>query len=94
MAQKISNDARGLVIGDNAVDKVGFHGAAAVQRSNAAGVALTDSTGGATSDATLAAIGDTSSDASDDINDNFAKIAKLLNELRATLVEKGLHKGS
>src|SRR5690606_16717551 len=95
MASGIRKTSKGLMVGYTPASKVGFHGTAVVQRSGAAQTALTDSTGGTASDATLAAIGDTSStDQSGDINDNFAKIAKLVNELRAAVVEKGLIKGS
>lgn len=85
----------GVQIGDSS-EKLGLLGATPiVQRTGAAGIALTDSTGGTAADATLAAIGATNSgDVSGDINNNFAKIAELVNELRATLVAFGLHSGA
>lgn len=85
----------GVKIG-NTGEKLGFLGATPiVQRASANGAALTDSTGGTAADATLAAIGATNSgDVSGDINNNFAKIAELVNELRTTVVNFGLHKGS
>lgn len=95
MASGIRKTSKGLMVGYTPASLVGFHGTAAAQRSGAAQAALTDSTGGTASDATLAAVGDTSQgDESGDINNNFAKVAKLLNELRAAMVEKGLIKGS
>lgn len=95
MPNGIRKTSAGLLIGYTPAAKVGFHGTAAVQRSGSAQTALTDDTGGAASDATLGAVGDTSSsDESETINDNFAKVAVLLNELREAMVEKGLIKGS
>lgn len=86
----------GVQIGSATTEKVGFHGVTPiVQRSGANGTALTDSTGGSVADATLAAVGATNGgDVSAAINANFAKTAELVNELRATLVAYGLHKGS
>ena len=139
--------ASGITYGNDAADKVAFHGAAPVaQRSGAAQTALTDSTGGSTANATLAAVtapsaltdsstgaasttlaalsalstSDTYTDAAVNakltviknaiaslaarqaenraaiaaLTDAAAKEAKLLNELRAALVEKGLITGS
>ena len=82
----------GVAIGDTG-EKLGFLGATPiVRRASANGAALTDSTGGSVSDSTLAAISGSGADAG--INANFAKIAELVNELRTTLVNFGLHKGS
>lgn len=95
MPRGIRKTSKGLMVGYTAADKVGFHGSAAVQRSGAAQAALTDSTGGSTADTTLAAVGNTSAgDESAAINGNFAKLARLVNELREAAVEKGMIKGS
>ncbi len=96
MGVQIDDTAAGLSIGKAATDKIGFFGTTpAVQPSSANQTALTDSTGGGVTDATLAAIGATNSgDVSGDINDNFAKVAELVNALRSALVTNGLIKGS
>lgn len=85
----------GVQLGDTS-EKIGFLGATpVVQVASANQTALTDSTGGAVADATLAAVGATNGgDVSGDINNNFAKIAELVNALRSALVDLGLIKGS
>ena len=84
-----------VAVGNATSDEVGFYGVTKVaQLSHADQTTLTDSTGGSVSNATLAAITDTSSDQSAPINANFAKIAQLVNRLRADLVSLGLIKGS
>ena len=94
MAYKLPG-ASGVSLGKRASDRAGMHGSYATQRSGASQTILTDSTGGSTSDATLGAVGATNTgDRSATINANFAKIAVLLNELRAAAVEKGIIKGS
>ena len=95
--EHIKENANGLhICGDNnGTEKMGFYAATPViQPASADQTVLTDSTGGGVTDATLAAITDTTSDVSSDINDNFAKIAELVNSLRADLVSLGLIKGS
>lgn len=83
----------GSKIGTTVSQKLGLHGATpTVQRASADQAALTDSTGGGVTDSTLAAVAGSGADTN--INDNFAKIAELVNELRSALVEKGVIKGS
>lgn len=96
MNVQINNTDSGLAIGSATTQKIGLYGVTPVaQRSGADQTALTDSTGGTASDAELAAIGATNSgDVSGDINNNFAKVAELVNELRAALVALGAIKGS
>ena len=85
----------GQVVGATG-EKLAFLGATpVVQRVGAAQTAITDSTGGSTANATMAAVGATNgSDVSATINANFAKMAVLVNELRANQVALGLIKGS
>lgn len=93
--KQIKDDAQGLHI-DEDNKGTGFFGVAPVtQPASADQAALTDSTGGGVADATLAALGDTSTiDGSAAINDNFAKVAELVNALRLAVVDLGLAKGS
>ena len=78
--------------------KGGVHfndGTPIAMQSGANQIALTDSTGGSAGNETLAAVGATNgSDVSGAINDNFAKTAVLLNEIRQCLVDVGLIKGA
>lgn len=96
MLSGIRRTRAGINIGIVGGEKIGFYGTTPiVQRTSAAQTAITDSTGGGHSNATLAQVGATNSgDVSATINDNFAKITILLNELRAAQVAIGLIKGS
>ena len=71
--------------------KVGFFDKATAPVAQQTGVsALTDSSSG-TAGTTIGAVGVTNTgDVSDAINDNFASVAKELNDLRAALVAYGL----
>jgi hypothetical protein len=83
MAENQLSDGRsdGVVLGQSETDLVAFHGAAPVdQRSGAAQAAV------ATTAATTSAYGYAQAQAD--------AIVTLLNEIRATLVEKGLMKGA
>lgn len=81
----------GVKLGSAAADKLGFWGAAPIARPASANqAALVDSTGG-TADGTLADVGAAFSQAT--LNDNFADVARLVNQLRADLVASGLIKG-
>jgi len=62
------------------------------QRSGADQTALTDSTGGSTAAYTIADVGASFSQST--LNNNFARVVKLVNELRAALVDSGIIKGS
>lgn len=64
----------------------------AAQRSGAAQTALTDSTGGSTAAFTIADVGASFSQST--LNNNFARTARLVNELRQALVDAGIIKGS
>ncbi len=84
----------GTKIGTAVGQKLGLWGATPVaQQSHADQGALTAGIGTA-SNTTLTAITDTSSDQSAPINNNFEKIAELLNRLRLDLVTIGAIKGS
>ena len=78
----------GVTIGEVAGDKAGFHGAAVIQRSGAAGAAVpaTPLTGAAGANPTQAEY----ATAVAQIN----ALTVLVNELRATLVAKGIHTGA
>lgn len=81
----------GVLIGQTS-EKVAFLGATpVVQPADADQAAITDSSGG-TADGTVAAVSGSGADA--DINNNFAEVVTLLNQLRADLVTLGLIKGS
>lgn len=80
--------ADGLTVGEDAADKVGFHGVAVVQRAGAAQAAIT-----ATPIEDAASTAPTATE----YNAAVARInaqTTLLNELRAALVEKGIIKGA
>lgn len=96
MAIQVKMTQLGTQIGRLATDKVGFYGTAPiVQPTSQSQTSLMDSTGGSTANYTLAAVGATNgSDVSSAINANFAKTAKLLNELRWALVSLGIIKGT
>jgi hypothetical protein len=82
----------GVEFGSAASDKLGFHGTTpTAQRSGAAQAALTDSTTG-TAGTTVSSVGASFSQST--LNNNFASMLNLLNELRAAMVAKGLIKGS
>lgn len=73
-------------------EKLGFLGATpVVQPASADQAAITDSSSG-TADGTVAAISGSGADA--DINNNFAEVVTLLNQIRGDLVTLGLIKGS
>jgi len=83
----------GTKIGTATTQKLGFWNATPiVQPASANQAALTDSTTGSTADTTLVDVGAVFSHGN--INDNFAKVAKLVNQLRSDLVSAGLIKGS
>lgn len=63
------------------------------QRAGVSQTALTDNTGG-TADATLVDVTTATIADPAKINANFADVARLLNELRATLIALGTIKGS
>lgn len=72
---------------------LGFFGATPVgQPASANQTAITDSTGGSTANTTIVDVGVVFSQAN--INANFAKVTKLLNQIRADQVTLGLIKGS
>jgi hypothetical protein len=85
----------GTMIAAAASQKLGFWGATPViQPASANQGALTDSTTGSTSAATIvnvdtAGVADVSK-----VNDNFARVVLLLNQLRSDMVSAGLIKGS
>lgn len=85
----------GSKLGTNALEKIGFWGTTPVVQPTAGNqAALTDSTGG-TYDGTVQAIGDTTAvDQSTTLNNNFADILGLLNQLRNDLTATGIIKGS
>lgn len=83
----------GTKIGTATTQKLGFWNATPiVQPASANQAALTDSTTGSTADTTLVDVGAVFSQGN--VNDNFAKVAKLVNQLRSDLVAAGLIKGS
>ena len=95
----LSVNAAGNIQTDGSLKvKGGVHfndGTPIAMQASANQIALTDSTGGSAGNETLAACADTSSgDRSGTINDNFAKTAVLLNEIRQCLVDVGLIKGA
>lgn len=86
------NTTTGTKIGISALQKIGFWNKTPVaQPSSANQAALTDNTTG-TSGTTLVDVGGVYSQTN--INNNFASIANLLNEIRTALVNVGLIKGS
>lgn len=78
--------------GDGTIGFFSNVGSPSAQIASANQTALTDSTGGSTSNATLNDVG--ASPSQSIINANFAKISKLLNEIRSDLVTFGFIKGS
>jgi hypothetical protein len=86
----------GTRIGTATNQRLAFYGVAPVpQPASAAQRAVVDNTNGDTSALTLERVQDTSAgDESTTINNNFARIAVLLNRLRADLVSLGLIKGN
>ena len=85
----------GVTVGAVINEPAGFHGLAVQQRSGAAQAAVIDSTGGATTNANLQPCGNTAgSNQATIIDDNFAKIAVLINEVRAAMVGKGIINGA
>ena len=91
-------DADGNVTTDGSLKCTSVHfndGTPVALQASANQIALTDSSGGSAGNETLAACADTSTgDRSGTINDNFAKTAVLLNEIRQCLVDVGLIKGA
>ena len=85
----------GTKIGTSASQKIGFWNTTPVaQPSGASQAPITNTTIG-TADGALVSIGTTySSTVANNINNNFADIATLLNEIRSALVSVGLIKGS
>lgn len=82
----------GTKFGINSSRKLGFWGKTPIiQPASANQAALTNSTGG-TTDGTLSAVSGSGADAA--INNNFAELHKLQNEMRSVLVNLGLMKGS
>lgn len=90
-------DSGGTSFGQSATDLISFYGATPiVQRTNAAQAALTDSTGG-TASTTFAAIAATGSYLQGDITaikNALSQIVLSHAEIRTTLVNLGLIKGS
>lgn len=89
---QIDDGPNGLSIGSSTNQKVGFHGAKVVQRAGTAGAALsTNAILG--SNVSLAGV-DGSTNTVFLVNSNqLQSVLRLLIELRATIVEKGIHKG-
>jgi hypothetical protein len=89
----ILGTSTGTKLGTAASQKLGFWNATPViQQASANQTAITDSTGGGVGDATIVDVGVAPTQAN--VNDNFAKIAKLLNRLRLDLVTTGIIKGA
>ncbi len=96
-------DAKNIVVGTSTGTKVGtattqklgfWNATPIVQPSGSNQASLTDSSGGSAS-TTLSAVGATNgSDVSGAINNNFASLARLVNQLRSDLVAAGIIKGS
>lgn len=88
----ILNSTTGTKIGTAATQKLGFWGVAPiVQPSSANQAALVDSTTGS-ADGTVVDVGAVFSQSA--INNNFADVIRLVNQLRADLVASGGIKGS
>jgi len=91
------SDSVGTKIGTSANQRLAFYGATPIpQPASAEQRALVNNTGGNTSDVTLAQVSGSSwsSTHAAIVNDNFARIALLLNRLREDLVSLGLIKGN
>ena len=85
----------GVTVGSVINEPAGFHGSAVQQRSGAAQAAVIDSTGGSHANANLQPCTNTLlTDASTVIDDNFAKLAVLVNEVRAALLGKCIINGA
>lgn len=91
----IADSTNGTKIGTGTTQKLGFWNATPVAQPSGANQAAITNTAIGTADGALVSIGNTySSTVASNINNNFADIATLLNEIRAALVSVGIIKGS
>lgn len=91
----VAQTTTGTKIGTSASQKLGFYGAAPVAQPSSANQAAITNTAIGTADGALVSVGTTySSTVATNINNNFADIATLLNEIRSALVSVGIIKGS
>jgi hypothetical protein len=89
----VVNATTGTKIGTATTQKLAFwNSTPVIQPASANQTVITDSTTGSTADTTIVDAGAAYSQGT--VNDNFAKVTKLLNQLRADLVTVGLLKGS
>jgi hypothetical protein len=91
----VAASTNGTKIGTSAAQKLGFWNAIPVAQPSGANQAAITNTAIGTADGALVTIGTTySSTVAGNINNNFADIATLLNEIRSALVSVGIIKGA